>query len=592
MDLKTNDGHRSDRGGFALVMVIMVMLVAAAVIGAGMTLGSNHVLVNRYHQRNDQLNAVADAGLEQMRAKLNGNSELYPDSGYATIESAVPVSDGHGGYLPGVTRSLYVGPVGIATGQYGVFAAVVSEARDAGGAAVVHRLMLTQESFAKFAYFTDVEPSSISFGGGDQIFGPVHTNDYLKIYSSGATFHDETRTARTVQGSQYGTFKKGYQENVSPIPLPPTAELTKLAAYAETGSTRFVGTTNGGDGQATTRIEFMALDLNNDGDNVDENEGFIRVYQSNNFRWLSGDLANDNPTEADWRASATCGHYHAGMVFRSNAWHPVPNTADDWRDAMTSGTRRCLLGGSDSLAAGFRANDGLGQWLLYPGPVSPLLAGRADANYLFPLSRELNPNFKGVIYVQGKVIVSGRLRGRVTLAASADIIIGDDLTYATDPGQGTCVDLLGYFAGGDVIVANNTINAPYQPWAGSAWYTFDDTRDEFVHGVVLALDQFRAESHDTGSTSAEACEGNPWGRGCLYLTGGIIQRQRGPVGTITSNSPLRGTGYVKRYSYDPCAAKSAPPYFPTTGHFIRGQRYADDPVGFTAAGFFAQHQNP
>jgi hypothetical protein len=582
--------YAADRSGFALVIVTLVMVVAAAVIGGSVTLGSNHLLVNRYHQRNDQLVVAADGGLEMVRARLNGEPALYPDSGYVTIESNAQVSDGAGGWLPGVRRSLYVGPMGIATGQFGVFGAVIAVATDAGGAKVVRRLMMNQESFAKFAYFTDIEPASISFGGGDQIFGPVHTNDFIKIYSSGATFHDETRTARTVQDPQFGVFEKGYQQNVSPIPMPPTAELTKLSSYAATGGTRFVGTSNGLDGQATTRIEFMAIDLNADGDQNDDNEGFIRVYQSNNAAWVSGD-----PTPS-FITTKACGHYHAGHVFRSAFQHSSTisgGSDNDWLDTYASATRRCLLGGSDSITGAFRATDadGPGSWLLWGGAVSPLLNGRADKNYLFPISRSLNPNFKGVIYVQGKVILSGRLRGRVTVAATDDIIIGDDLTYVTDPGQSTCVDIMGFFSGDNVFVANNAINAPQQPNAAT-WYTLDDTKDEFIHGVVLALNQFRVEGHNTGSDANETCEGQVWGRGCLYLTGGIIQRERGPVGTITSNSPLRGTGYVKRYSYDPCAAQDPPPYFPTTGHFIRGQHYNMDPVGFNAGNFFAQWQNP
>ncbi|NIP78739.1 MAG: hypothetical protein GWM90_05865, partial [Gemmatimonadetes bacterium] len=53
---------------------------------------------------------------------------------------------------------------------------------------------------------------------------------------------------------------------------------------------------------------------------------------------------------------------------------------------------------------------------------------------------------------------------------------------------------------------------------------------EFIHAVVLALDQFTVENYSSGSDSAEPCEGTTNGRGCIYLTGGIVQAQRGPVG--------------------------------------------------------------
>ena len=49
-----------------------------------------------------------------------------------------------------------------------------------------------------------------------------------------------------------------------------------------------------------------------------------------------------------------------------------------------------------------------------------------------------------------------------------------------------------------------------------------------------------------------------------------------------------GTGYLKRYTYDACAATDPPPYFPTTGHFGRSSYYEVDPVGFTATAFYTR----
>jgi hypothetical protein len=216
--------------------------------------------------------------------------------------------------------------------------------------------------------------------------------------------------------------------------------------------------------------------------------------------------------------------------------------------------------------------------------VSPLLSGRPDAQYLFPISRELNPSFKGVIFVQGKVAVSGVVRGRVTLAATDDIVIVDDLTYATAPGQSSCKegDILGLFSGGDIIVSDNTLNSPVRPTSAANYFTYDDTKDEFINAVVLALNVFTVENYDQGPTTAERCESTLWGRGCLYLTGGIIQRTRGAVGTTS------GTGHLKRYTYDSCAFSEPPPYFPTTGHFARGRYYEVDPRGFNVAAYFAR----
>jgi hypothetical protein len=140
--------------------------------------------------------------------------------------------------------------------------------------------------------------------------------------------------------------------------------------------------------------------------------------------------------------------------------------------------------------------------------------------------------------------------------------------------------MLGVFSGTDVVIADNLINNPIPPTSGGTARTWDDTGDEFVQGVVLALSNFTVENYDLGTKTAEPCGTSSWGRGCLYLTGGVIQQQRGPVGTGG------GTGNMKRYSYDACAATNPPPYFPTTGHFAAGHYYEIEPTGFNIATYW------
>ena len=562
-----------DRGGFALLTVLLVVAITGVLVMGATVIGSTHTLSNKFYDRQSELDAFALGGLEVARAVLNGDDSVYPDSGYVVLEDGVAVQNAAGDDIPGLQRWIYAGPTGVTSGQYGVFGSIVSVVRDAGGGVAIRRQQVFQESFAKYAYFTDIEPSSISFGGGDQIFGPVHTNSDLKIYSSGATFHDEARTAQDVVGASYGTFRRGYVERVPRIDMPVTADLTALQARAAAGGTSFTTASPSGSGEAYMRIEFMAIDLDGDGSRTGENEGFFRVYTSTDARWVSGDEPSVGIDDA-----LNCGDYHSG-VFTSAYSHPSSGS-HHWLDALTSSSRRCYLGGSDEIwgSAGFQANDGIGSWVAYSGTPDPLVAARADAQYLFPLSRSMNPDFQGVIHVNGKVVISGELRGRVTLAATDEIIIGDDIKYVTDPAVGTCEDILGMFSGTDVVVADNMLNTAQRPHSSVGEYTYDDTKDEFIQGIVLALDQFGTENYSSGPAYAERCEGAYHGRGCLYLTGGIIQETRGAVGTLYGGGG--GTGYIKRYAYDRCGATSPPPYFPTTGHFVRGQRYWVDAAGF------------
>lgn len=593
----------ADERGIALVVVLLVVLAVSAIIAGAALLGSNTTLIARNQARLSVLETVADAGLEQARSAINGNKALYPGAGFNTLEAGVAVTDANGVVIPNVRRWLYVGPSGVTSGQYGVFGSVVSVARDPQGNRVIRRGEVYQESFSKYAYFTTIE-GAIVFANGDQIQGPVHSNDNITINSSGATFFGPVSTAGVINGKANGTFKQGFKEHVPVIPMPGTADLLALQAQAAIGNTAIVSTTAGTPGQATTRIEFVALDLNGDNDSSDANEGFMKVYQvaaTTNAWWVVADtnlyLGNNTTRDtAGVRNSPNCGHVYPGsdrhlgtqfVTFRDHLKTWTTGTDTKMNAPGLGSLVRCYLGGSDILNTthAFSPTDtyGYGSWLPWPGAVDPqvtAVAG-AEAPYLWPINRVLNPNFKGVVYVAGKVAVSGKLRGRVTLAASGNIIIADDITYVTDPAAAGCSDILGMFSGDSVVVADNTINDPI-PWlSGKPATHWDETPDEFINGFVLALDIFTVQNYDQGSTSAEKCSAVNAGRGCLYLTGGIIQRQRGAVG-LTS-----GEGYIKRYAYDACGMTDPPPYFPTTGHFARGHYFEVEPTGFDINTYWA-----
>lgn len=568
----------SRREGFALALVLIVTLAAAGLAAAAATIGMNTALISSYYERQGKLSRVADAGVELGRARLNADPSLYPDTGIALLESDAEVLDEAGNVIPGVRRTTYVGPLGVISGEYGITGAVVSVARDQGGAQVVRRLNMPQESFSRFAYFTDSEGDNIVFGGGDQIQGPLHSNDNIEISSTKATFFGPVSTAGTIIGLQHGTFRAGYTTNASRIPLPEMADLMKLNAQAMAGRTSFTGDRTAPWGRATTRIEFISLDVDGDG----REEGFIRVYQSSNSEWVVA-----GAPEGNLRNSRNCGHWHSNGLFVAARDHGTSGS-DDWVASVTNNDRACFFGGSEPLNGNrFLERDtlNLGRWLPWPGPVSPFLT-REDRQYLFPISRELNPDFKGVIYVDGDVAVAGNVRGRVTVAATGNIIIADDIEYTIDPAQGTCEDLLGLVAGGDVIVAYTPLNSPWRRGTGSNYVRYDRDSPEGVHidAFILTLNTFTVDRFNTGPDRENPCDGRDVGRGCLYLTGGIIQKTRGPVGQQQSGNRL--TGYIKRYSYDKCGATQPPPYFPTTGRFSRGTYYEVDPNGFDAFEYF------
>jgi hypothetical protein len=198
--------------------------------------------------------------------------------------------------------------------------------------------------------------------------------------------------------------------------------------------------------------------------------------------------------------------------------------------------------------------------------------------------------------------VSGVIHGRVTVAASHNIIFGDDVTYYENPATKDCTfgDIAGFFSGQSLIVANNTINAPQTTSTNmsisgtttstAGVRTYDDTEAETIHGFMLTLRTFGAENYNVGNMAAQPCTTggvSTVGRGCLNTYGGIIQGWRGAV--ITSSGGM-GTGYAKRYQYDACGATDPPPYYPTTGVFVRNRFYEMDPIRFSVGPWYAANQ--
>ena len=628
----------------ALVLVMLITVAVAALAAGAIFLTSNAYLISKGHEREDDLRNAADAGIELGRSALNGSPSLFPDTGYVTFQNNQPVLDANGIQIPGLTRSIYFGPTGSATGQYGIFGSVVSVISDRTGAVVVRRGELSQESFARYAYYSDNEGDGICFGGGDQIFGPMHTNDNMCIYSSGVRFHSTVEVSGTISGASYGTFDQGYTQHGSVIPLPTTADLAKLATYATQGGLNFTAPSGGSSTQSRLRIEFLALDLDGDGRVTGANEGFFRVYVDTSTTAAAiGYATGSDPSSAN--QGLNCGDFHVrtasgvtDTTFYSANWHyngipnpyPLPGTALGGGTAEPAGnsaanrtsaatyslqrtSSKCYLGGDDRLSLdsigvgsnaryinSFRPADKYGYWMRFTTtPDASVIAALArtasravdttlatrqiQAQYLWPLARQFNPNSKGVIYVNGRVVLSGVVHGKVTVAATDNMIIADDLKYAIAPGSAPCLaaDMLGLLSAGDIYMSDNVLNTP-QPWGASGAYkTYAATPDEFLQGVLLTLNSFTAENYDQGPTTAEPCNSTPWGRGCLYITGGVLQGTRGAVGTSG------GTGYIKAYSYDQCAYQTPPPYFPTTGRFFRNRYYEIDPVGFSVSGLFA-----
>jgi hypothetical protein len=396
-----------------------------------------------------------------------------------------------------------------------------------------------------------------------------------------------------------GIFDKGFTQKVPVIKMPSTTLLTQLKGLAVVGSTSILGDNVGAQGEATTRIEFIALDLNQDGDSSDDDEGFMRVWQVDapstaakaqyTVAANTGNVNLAGVTNYTTRVNDNCGADTGSSTFELVSQAGVSLPARRAVLNKVAGRGHCYLGGDPMLNTGpnklgvfMDSVPAHGAWKKSPLPIDPRLGAtginRNDSAYLWPLSHTLNPNFKGVIFVDGKVAISGKVRGRFTLASPYDIVIADDVTLQ-DNAASDCADYLGLFSGANVVMADNLLNSPQM--LGSAPDTvlhLSSTQDEILQATILALGGFVVENYSTGVAQGESCGTDSAGRGCLYLTGGIIQGTRGSVGTLNAGQTQGVYGYIKRYAFNTCGLTLPPPYFPTTGRFSQNRTYEMDPV--------------
>ena len=152
-------------------------------------------------------------------------------------------------------------------------------------------------------------------------------------------------------------------------------------------------------------------------------------------------------------------------------------------------------------------------------------------------------HFDGVIASKYNIHVKGTLDGMLSLASlTQSVVVEDNVRYETNPQVSTSDDLLGLIGDQNVVVADNAAN----------------NTDCAIDGCVFTrAGGFTAQNYDKKDG-----KGNGILFGRLDVLGSIVQKTRGPVGTI-SGSTLN-TGFSKRYRYDSRLSDPnfRPPCFP------------------------------
>lgn len=175
---------------------------------------------------------------------------------------------------------------------------------------------------------------------------------------------------------------------------------------------------------------------------------------------------------------------------------------------------------------------GYGWWQTCTTTTTPVVTETVDLSTL-----------NGVISTSGNVTVKGQVNGSLTLHSESEIEIIGDIEYKTSPlSDSSSTDLLGLVSEGDVKLDQNA-------------HTDNGSQDVTIHASIVALNtSFYVENYYSGGA-----------KGTLNLLGGIIQANRGAVGTFSGSSIV--SGYAKNYQYDNRLRASIPPSFPRESVF-------------------------
>lgn len=171
---------------------------------------------------------------------------------------------------------------------------------------------------------------------------------------------------------------------------------------------------------------------------------------------------------------------------------------------------------------------------------------RADTAYRTAYLPTFAPN--GVIFVDnGTAYIKGLIKGKYTLGCSGTqnnrgkVYIEDDITYSSDPRTNPfSQDMFGIVAKRNVLIKDNAANQ-----SGDI---------NIMASIYSESEGFAAQNYQTRPAA-----------GAIKLLGGIIQNNRGAVGTFSGNNI--STGYAKRYRYDERLRVLSPPFFPGTGMY-------------------------
>lgn len=383
-------------------------------------------------------------------------------------------------------------------------------------------LFVQATTFGRYAYFTDYEVSSITngpifFKAGENVDGPAHSNN-----SDGSVFHINYVNSTTAIFKDQMT---GVETSVVWKPGQPTSEADFQKVFLEGSRGYRLGVNRIELPETTDRQRNAAW-------------GGTSGFPSSNGVYINAD--GSIPRGGLYiKGSATVEFVDGGtgkqiiQILQGSTRYKVTLN-------LVNGTTTLRKGDSD-----WSDSNGGGTVTNFNGVLNGVL-----------YSSDHVTSLKGTLvdgHLDGSTLVN-----RNAWTVATDLVNGKNVTvtghlkYQTFPDKTKAWDdPLNLRAAALGVVARNIELDNSCP------------TDLTLHGVMLAGGKNTTDGsfYNKGWSSKSP--------GTLTLTGGIIQKKRGPVGTFDPNTGSQSSGYQKDYSYDRRMAVNPPPFFPTTGTYER-----------------------
>jgi hypothetical protein len=516
-----------NKKGFALLGTLILVFVVSTFGIALLTMTQNDIKLSTLQKASKETFYIAESGIEHAISYLEIlGTPNFPSPHYLTEENDGYIDLGNGKYKASIQSA-------------GTFSYIIQSTGErpwtntSGKISKTIECKVILENFALYAYFSDNElfPEDIDhsyggqkiwFYGNDHIGGPLHSND--RLHMAGTPTFDGPVTSAWVnptnssdvsweaydsQTSPNFLGNPSYEGGVNPIELPKFREISDPT-----------------DAKSLQRIAAGSEDfINNNG-----NGAYVPHDGSNNVTdgiWVKGKVEN--------------------LILGTD-----PQGNSQIIVEQTGGTNKTTTITKIETPVTFGGHT-------YP-------SGTTLVDYLQGTDHTYDnysgyPN--GVLYVDGEIrnlksVAGEGLKGKLTIASNSTITIGDNILYKTRIDDPNCFnvteedpypnipDSLGLVSEGDIMIDNDAPN------------------DIEIDAIIMAL----------GTSFYYEGWKNPPPKGDLTVHGSFIQTQRGPVGTF--NSWGKQSGYTKDYQFDtrmsidnPDLGQDLPPYFPTTGKYIK-----------------------